>query len=60
MDTFFTGETLKYLYLLFADDSALDLDCWVFTEAHPFPKFPAFTDGQVAIDIPAKCRKVKP
>ncbi|KAJ9460292.1 Mannosyl-oligosaccharide alpha-1 [Diplonema papillatum] len=61
MDTFFTGETLKYLYLLFADDSALDLDCWVFnTEAHPFPKFPAFTDGQAAIDIPAKCRKVKP
>ncbi|CAG9136868.1 unnamed protein product [Plutella xylostella] len=36
--SFFLAETLKYLYLLFADDSLLPLDQWVFnTEAHPFP-----------------------
>lgn len=34
--SWFLAETLKYLYLLFADDAALDLDRWVFnTEAHP-------------------------
>ena len=34
------GETLKYLYLLFADDDFLPLKDWVFnTEAHPFPVF---------------------
>jgi hypothetical protein len=34
--SWFLAETLKYLYLLFADDGALDLDRWVFnTEAHP-------------------------
>ena len=39
METFFLGETLKYLYLLFGDDpSVLPLDQWVFnTEAHPLP-----------------------
>jgi len=38
MESFFLGETLKYLYLLFADDDLLPLDKWVFnTEAHPFP-----------------------
>lgn len=39
MESFFLGETLKYLYLLFADDSRLlDLDRWVInTEAHPLP-----------------------
>lgn len=38
MESFFLGETLKYLYLLFADDDFLPLDKWVFnTEAHPFP-----------------------
>lgn len=32
------AETLKYLYLLFADDKLLPLDEWVFnTEAHPLP-----------------------
>ena len=32
------GETLKYLYLLFAEDDFLPLDKWVFnTEAHPLP-----------------------
>ncbi|XP_058828379.1 mannosyl-oligosaccharide alpha-1,2-mannosidase IA isoform X3 [Topomyia yanbarensis] len=36
--SFFLAETLKYLYLLFSDDSLLPLDEWVFnTEAHPLP-----------------------
>ncbi|ELU14315.1 hypothetical protein CAPTEDRAFT_228579 [Capitella teleta] len=36
--SFFLAETLKYLYLLFADDSVISLDEWVFnTEAHPLP-----------------------
>jgi mannosyl-oligosaccharide alpha-1,2-mannosidase len=36
METFLFGETLKYLYLLFADDDLLPLDQYVFnTEAHP-------------------------
>ncbi|XP_044120389.1 endoplasmic reticulum mannosyl-oligosaccharide 1,2-alpha-mannosidase-like isoform X1 [Neovison vison] len=39
MESFFLGETLKYLYLLFSDDpSLLSLDAYVFnTEAHPLP-----------------------
>ncbi|XP_008783092.1 mannosyl-oligosaccharide 1,2-alpha-mannosidase MNS3-like isoform X1 [Phoenix dactylifera] len=38
METFFLGETLKYLYLLFGDNNVLPLDKFVFnTEAHPFP-----------------------
>lgn len=38
METFFLGETLKYLYLLFGDKNVLPLDKFVFnTEAHPFP-----------------------
>eukprot|EP00249_Psilotum_nudum_P017275 c26246_g1_i1 orf=480-2450(-) len=38
METFFLGETLKYLYLLFGDSNVLPLDRFVFnTEAHPFP-----------------------
>ncbi|WOL02100.1 mannosyl-oligosaccharide 1,2-alpha-mannosidase MNS3 [Canna indica] len=38
METFFLGETLKYLYLLFGDDNVLPLDKFVFnTEAHPLP-----------------------
>ncbi|XP_060525128.1 mannosyl-oligosaccharide 1,2-alpha-mannosidase IA isoform X1 [Cylas formicarius] len=36
--SFFLAETLKYLYLIFSDDSLISLDEWVFnTEAHPFP-----------------------
>ncbi|KAG5683523.1 hypothetical protein PVAND_012797 [Polypedilum vanderplanki] len=36
--SFFLAESLKYLYLLFSDDSLLPLDEWVFnTEAHPLP-----------------------
>ncbi|XP_066111754.1 endoplasmic reticulum mannosyl-oligosaccharide 1,2-alpha-mannosidase-like [Saccopteryx bilineata] len=39
MESFFLGETLKYLYLLFSDDRDLvSLDTYVFnTEAHPLP-----------------------
>lgn len=38
METFFLGETLKYLYLLFSDADVLPLDKYVFnTEAHPLP-----------------------
>ena len=37
MESFFTAETLKYLYLIFCEDSVMHLDEWVFnTEAHPF------------------------
>lgn len=40
MESFFLGETLKYLYLLFADRHEIDLDKWVFnTEAHLFPLY---------------------
>lgn len=35
--SFFLAETLKYLYLIFAEDDVLPLDKFVFnTEAHPF------------------------
>lgn len=39
MESFFLGETLKYLFLLFSDDTELlSLDSYVFnTEAHPLP-----------------------
>ena len=40
MDSFFLSETLKYLYLLFTEDSNLmiDLDQFIFTtEAHLLP-----------------------
>lgn len=38
METFFLGETLKYLYLLFGDHNLIPLDKFVFnTEAHPIP-----------------------
>merc|ERR1719167_805985 len=41
MESFFLGETLKYLYLLFSDRQEMDLDQWVFnTEAHPLPIYP--------------------
>jgi hypothetical protein len=36
MPSYFLAETLKYLYLIFAPDEALDLDRVVLTtEAHP-------------------------
>ncbi|XP_063604139.1 endoplasmic reticulum mannosyl-oligosaccharide 1,2-alpha-mannosidase-like [Penaeus indicus] len=39
MESFFLGETLKYLYLLFMEDqNAFSVDKWVFnSEAHPLP-----------------------
>lgn len=41
MESFFLGEALKYLYLLFADKQEFDLKQWVFnTEAHPLPVHP--------------------
>ena len=42
MESFFLGETLKYMYLLFSDDLDLvSLDRYVFnTEAHPLPIWP--------------------
>ena len=41
MESFFIGETLKYLFLLFDDSKTLlPLDKYVFnTEAHPLPIF---------------------
>jgi mannosidase alpha-like ER degradation enhancer 2 len=42
MESFLFAETLKYLYLLFAPDSAFDLDAHVLTtEAHPLRPVPA-------------------
>jgi len=42
MESFFLGETLKYLYLLMADKHEIDLNQWVFnTEAHPLPVHPS-------------------
>ena len=42
MESFFLAETLKYLYLLFADDDVIDIRDYVFnTEAHPFPRVSA-------------------
>ena len=38
MESFFLGETLKYLFLLFSDIDIVPLDKFVFnTEAHPLP-----------------------
>lgn len=38
MESFFLGETLKYLFLLFSDIEVVPLDKYVFnTEAHPLP-----------------------
>jgi len=40
METFFLGETLKYLFLLFSDGDTIPLSKYVFnTEAHPLPVF---------------------
>ncbi|UNI15935.1 Mannosyl-oligosaccharide 1,2-alpha-mannosidase [Purpureocillium takamizusanense] len=37
MESFWLGETLKYLYLIFSEPELVSLDDWVFnTEAHPF------------------------
>ncbi|CAM9639298.1 unnamed protein product [Sphacelaria rigidula] len=40
MESFFPGETLKYLYLLMQPDHAIDLMEYTFnTEAHPLRMF---------------------
>ena len=37
MESFWIAETLKYLWLLYAEPSTLPLDKWVLsTDAHPF------------------------
>lgn len=37
MESFWLAETLKYFYLLFAEENVVSLDEWVLnTEAHPF------------------------
>jgi hypothetical protein len=39
METFFLAETMKYLYLVFANPDGINPDACVFsTEAHPFWK----------------------
>ena len=47
MESFWLGETLKYMYLLFSDDpSLLPAECFVFnTEAHPLPVMPGGTSS---------------
>ncbi|KAF1990984.1 glycoside hydrolase family 47 protein [Aulographum hederae CBS 113979] len=38
-ESFWTAETLKYFYLVFADEGVVSLDEWVLnTEAHPFKR----------------------
>ncbi|TFK26236.1 mannosyl-oligosaccharide alpha-1,2-mannosidase [Coprinopsis marcescibilis] len=40
MPSYFMAETLKYLYLLFAEEDPVPFEKWVFnTEAHPLPIF---------------------
>ena len=47
MESFFTAETLKYLWLLFADTALVPLDRWVFnTEAHPLRVHPEYRWGE--------------
>ena len=38
-DSFWVAETLKYLYLIFADENIISLDEWVLTtEGHPLKR----------------------
>ncbi|KAJ3517736.1 hypothetical protein NLJ89_g293 [Agrocybe chaxingu] len=40
MPSYFLGETLKYLYLLFTNEDPIPLNSWVFnTKGHPLPVF---------------------
>ena len=53
-ESYFLAETLKYLYLIFSDDSLLPLDRWVFnTEGHPLPitktTFAAYTARPLSV-----------
>ena len=53
MESFFLGETLKYLYLTFSDDPALlPMECFVFnTEAHPLPVLrDGVSDGRACVE----------
>jgi mannosyl-oligosaccharide alpha-1,2-mannosidase len=39
MESFWMAETLKYFYLMFSDQTVINLDEYVFnTEAHPFKR----------------------
>ena len=57
--SFFIAEELKYLFLTFSPDEALDLSQWVFnTEAHPLPVVdPALPSelGDVCDNAPLVC-----
>lgn len=47
MESFFPGETLKYLYLLMQPDHPIDLMKYTFnTEAHPLKVFPLDGGGR--------------
>ncbi|PSC73991.1 Mannosyl-oligosaccharide 1,2-alpha-mannosidase MNS1 [Micractinium conductrix] len=49
MQSFFLAETLKYLWLLFSEDDAFNMDEWVLnTEAHPLRASPPAREGQHA------------
>ncbi|KAI9670186.1 MAG: hypothetical protein M1831_006398 [Alyxoria varia] len=49
-ESFWTGETLKYFYLLFDDEDKVSLDDWIFsTEAHPLRR----ADAKVEKDVKA-------
>ncbi|PAA63039.1 hypothetical protein BOX15_Mlig014089g5 [Macrostomum lignano] len=49
--SYFLAETLKYLYLIFSDDSFFPLDRWVFnTEAHPLPIRPYQNSSRISFD----------
>ena len=51
MESFFLGETLKYLYLLFSDNfDLISLDKYVFnTEAHLLPIWPQTEGATVSV-----------
>ncbi|KIY52582.1 glycoside hydrolase family 47 protein [Fistulina hepatica ATCC 64428] len=52
MPSYFLAETLKYLYLLFINDTPLPFDKWVFnTEAHPIPVFDWTEEERQEFDI---------
>ncbi|KDQ09550.1 glycoside hydrolase family 47 protein [Botryobasidium botryosum FD-172 SS1] len=54
MPSYFFAETLKYLYLLFQEDTHWSLDKYVFnTEAHPIPVFRWRQQEMEAFKIPA-------
>ena len=54
MESFFTAETLKYLYLLFGDGAQYRLDEFVFnTEAHPLRIHPEYEWGAKWGSVPS-------